>query len=96
MEEYDFLPFDVNQDKHPYSESENHDLFIDALLRTDMKLDENILSKDEHEKSIRGNERPFLSNLRSAPVYGTRQIFLCFDCYRPESELSTQTARRGK
>lgn len=59
LEEYDFLPFDVNQDKHPYFESEKHDLFLDALLRTDMKLDENILSKEEHENSMTGNERLF-------------------------------------
>jgi predicted transcriptional regulator YheO len=30
------------------------DLFLDSLLRTDMMLDENILSKDEYEKAKKG------------------------------------------
>ena len=28
--------------------------FLDALLRTQMQLDENILSKDEYDKALRG------------------------------------------
>ena len=28
--------------------------FLDALLRTDMQLDENILSKDEYDKALQG------------------------------------------
>ncbi len=30
------------------------DAFIDALCKTDMVLDENILSKDEYEKALAG------------------------------------------
>ena len=32
----------------------SRELFLDALLRTDMKLDENILSKDEYENAMKG------------------------------------------
>jgi hypothetical protein len=28
--------------------------FLDALLRTEMQLDENILSKDEYDKALQG------------------------------------------
>lgn len=49
----------INVDYHYLDEvvradSGTRDLFLDALLRTDMKLDENILSKDEHEKAMKG------------------------------------------
>ena len=36
------------------SNSENLDAFFHALCKTDMKLDENILSKDEFEKALAG------------------------------------------
>jgi predicted transcriptional regulator YheO len=49
----------INVDYHYLNEvirndPERRDLFLDALLRTDMVLDENILSKDEQEKAQRG------------------------------------------
>ena len=49
----------INVDYHYLDEvvrndAEKRDLFLDALLRTDMKLDENILSKDEHENAMKG------------------------------------------
>jgi hypothetical protein len=36
------------------NDPEKRDLFLDALLRTDMVLDENILSKDEYENAKKG------------------------------------------
>ena len=49
----------INVDYHYLDEVVRHDpekreLFLDALLRTDMVLDENILSKDEQENAKRG------------------------------------------
>ncbi len=49
----------INVDYHYLDEvvrndPEKRDLFLDALLRTDMVLDENILSKDEQEKARKG------------------------------------------
>ena len=49
----------INVDYHYLDEvvrndSEKRDLFLDALLRTDMVLDENILSKDEYENAKKG------------------------------------------
>ena len=49
----------INVDYHYLDEvvrndPEKRDLFLDALLRTDMVLDENILSKDEQENAKRG------------------------------------------
>ena len=36
------------------SRTENMETFINSLCKTDMKLDENILSKDEHQKALAG------------------------------------------
>jgi len=36
------------------NDAEKRNLFLDALLRTDMVLDENILSKDERDNARRG------------------------------------------
>ena len=49
----------INVDYHYLDEvvrndPEKRDLFLDALLRTDMVLDENILSKDEYENAKKG------------------------------------------
>ena len=49
----------INVDYHYLDEvirndPETRELFLDALLRTDMVLDENILSKDEQENAKRG------------------------------------------
>lgn len=49
----------INVDYHYLDEvvrndPEKQDLFLDALLRTDMVLDENILSKDEYENAKKG------------------------------------------
>ena len=49
----------INVDYHYLDEVVRNDpekrgLFLDALLRTDMVLDENILSKDEYESAKKG------------------------------------------
>jgi hypothetical protein len=49
----------INVDYHYLDEvvrkdPEKRALFLDALLRTDMQLDENILSKDEFDKARQG------------------------------------------
>jgi predicted transcriptional regulator YheO len=36
------------------SQTENMEMFIDSLCKTDMSLDENILSKDEYQKALAG------------------------------------------
>ena len=46
----DYRYFDEVVRKDP----EIRDGFLDALLRTDMQLDENILSKDEYEQALQG------------------------------------------
>lgn len=35
-------------------QSENMKMFIDSLCKSDMKLDENILSNDEYQKALAG------------------------------------------
>lgn len=49
----------INVDYHYLDEVVRNDrgarnAFLDALLRTDMQLDENILSKDEYDKALQG------------------------------------------
>jgi len=49
----------INVDFHYLNEEVRHDqdalnVFLDALLKTDMVLDENILSKEEYEKALAG------------------------------------------
>jgi predicted transcriptional regulator YheO len=61
----------INVDYHYLDEvvrndPKKRDLFLDALLRTDMKLDENILSKDEQENANKG-KRHFRDFAYSAP-----------------------------
>ena len=36
------------------NDADARNVFLDALLRTDMQLDENILSKDEYDKALQG------------------------------------------
>ncbi len=36
------------------SQSEKTEMFINSLCKTDMNLDENILSKDEYQKALAG------------------------------------------
>ena len=49
------INLDVNYLKEEVRKStENVDAFINALCKTDMVLDENILSKDEYEKALAG------------------------------------------
>jgi predicted transcriptional regulator YheO len=49
----------INVDFHYLNEEVRHNpdalnVFLDALVKTDMILDENILSKEEHEKALAG------------------------------------------
>jgi predicted transcriptional regulator YheO len=37
-----------------FGQAKNMEMFIDSLCKTDMNLDENILSKDEYEKALSG------------------------------------------
>ena len=41
-------------DEEVRNDPEKRDRFLDALLRTDMVLEENILSKDEYDKALQG------------------------------------------
>ncbi len=55
---------DVNYLKDEVRNNKRHlDTFIEALCKTDMVLDENILSKDEYEKALKGKRhfRDFLA-----------------------------------
>jgi hypothetical protein len=48
---------DVNYLRQQVQKSEfNLDAFINALCKTDMMLDENILSNDEYQKALAGKQ----------------------------------------
>jgi len=49
--DYNYLDQEVRNDQNKL------DSFLDAILKTDMALDENILSKNEYEKALEGKTR---------------------------------------
>ena len=48
--DYNFLDLEVRKDQ------KSLDSFLDSVLKTDMLLDENILSKDEYDKALKGKK----------------------------------------
>jgi hypothetical protein len=55
LEQYDFYPFDANYMTDEVMKSmENVETFFRKFLKTDMVLEENILSKEEYDKALKG------------------------------------------
>ena len=54
LDEYNFYPFDVNRDNDVMKNKDRIEAFLKTLCRTDMQGDENILSKDEYAKALKG------------------------------------------